>query len=86
MRANGHPLVICLARGLKTGRKVALALIMIFCPVFPRIVGQLVIIPDANERMPLMDCLKIRVTPIERVPGSVVFQDQYFVRRLHISL
>ena len=50
-----------------------------------RVVGDLVIIPDTNEGVGLVNCLQIRIRPVQAITHAVVFQRHYFVFRLNIA-
>ena len=55
---------------------------MVFCPVTPGVVGNLVIIPDDDKRMVLVTGLKVGIAVILGIAQSVVFQrDQLIERR-----
>lgn len=47
---------------------------MVLGPVLVGVVGGLVVIPDADERVPLMDCLQVGITAVLSIATPVVFK------------
>ena len=78
--ADGQPLVIGLQCCAAACREAAfLAGIMVVGAVFPGIVGDFVVIPDADEGQFGMDGLQVAVAAVLRITGTVIAKAQKLI-------
>ena len=85
MGSYGHPFVIGPPRRLHPLKKIPFAIIMILCTAVPGVICQLMVIPDTDEWVLLMQQLQVCICAIEPVPHAVVLETQNFTQGLDMA-
>ena len=83
--ANRHPLMVGLSGNTRSGSKVPLAFIVIFCAAIPAVIGQLMVVPHSNKWVSGVHRLQIGIGAIQAVAHTVIFKTENFCTGLYLS-